>query len=633
MKGWVWVPDGDENPADLTTKPVAVKDIGAESMWQRGPAFLYLPEDQWPIKTSFSKEKLEGEMMVHHVEVVYNCIDKKLQKTLVNCDRYWKLMGSTARLLRLNRGLPGVSTGASHLKSLYTVVAKEPTIQELDEAVLYWVKKAQEMMEADLAKSVPREKTGRGDPALRVKITGRYKALAPKKDENGVWRVGTRMNSCIPFTNDGRPPILLPFNHRVTWLLMLQVHKDAGDVGAEATLAAFRQRGYWVPQGGKMAKSLRSKCVPCRKLDAACQKIPLGPIPDARLAQPVAWGRTELDLFGPYWCRGETDPRKKVKVWGIIMEDKNSTALHLDIVSGYSTDDVLAALRRFASVRGWPAVITSDPGSQLESASGKLAPWWDSMGEKLESFAAKKKCKWEISPANSPWRQGTVESRIAVVKRLIKRALGDNRLTATEFQTTLIEIGSTCNEKPLALSQPKEDGTYTVITANHLLMGRSMAAMPDDSNLCEELNYKSRYHLINAMTTAFWNLWAVVCAPKLVRAGKWRESSVRDVQVGDLEMVTDKNAIKSKYRLGIILEATKSSDGRVRSTVVQYFLPHTNKASNAKGKRGREITITRSAQRLAVILAVEEQERPLFVVEGEEKYEVVAAESTANETD
>ena len=160
-----------------------------------------------------------------------------------------------------------------------------------------------------------------------------------------------------------------------------------------------------------------------------------------------------------------------------------------------------------------------------------------------------------------------------------------------------------------------------------------MAAMPDDSNLCEELNYKSRYHLINAMTTAFWNLWAVVCAPKLVRAGKWRESSVRDVQVGDLEMVTDKNAIKSKYRLGIILEATKSSDGRVRSTVVQYFLPHTNKASNAKGKRGREITITRSAQRLAVILAVEEQERPLFVVEGEEKYEVVAAESTANETD
>ena len=34
---------------------------------------------------------------------------------------------------------------------------------------------------------------------------------------------------------------------------------------------------------------------------------------------------------------------------------------------------------RFGALRGWPALIRSNPGSQLESASGKLESWWSSM--------------------------------------------------------------------------------------------------------------------------------------------------------------------------------------------------------------------------------------------------------------
>ena len=34
----------------LTTRPQSPLTLGPESVWQRGPDFLYLPENQWPVK-------------------------------------------------------------------------------------------------------------------------------------------------------------------------------------------------------------------------------------------------------------------------------------------------------------------------------------------------------------------------------------------------------------------------------------------------------------------------------------------------------------------------------------------------------------------------------------------------------
>ena len=37
---------------------------------------------------------------------------------------------------------------------------------------------------------------------------------------------------------------------------------------------------------------------------------------------------------------------------------------------------MIETLRKFAALRGWPSVISSDPGSQLVSAAGKMECWW-----------------------------------------------------------------------------------------------------------------------------------------------------------------------------------------------------------------------------------------------------------------
>ena len=79
--------------------------------------------------------------------------------------------------------------------------------------------------------------------------------------------LGLRMSAHVPFTADGEPPVLLPHGHRFTLLMMEKMHRLCGHGGADATLAAFWQRGFWAPQGGKLAKKVRNSCVLCRRAD------------------------------------------------------------------------------------------------------------------------------------------------------------------------------------------------------------------------------------------------------------------------------------------------------------------------------------------------------------------------------
>ena len=274
--------------------------------------------------------------------------------------------------------------------------------------------------------------------------TGRFRKLAPMKDEKGVWRVGSRISGYVPFTLDSTMPAILPSEHRVTLLLMQMAH-EFSHAGQDGTLARFRSKGYWCVKAGCLAKKVKSQCILCRKISHVLLHQPMGGLPEELLKTAVAWGYCQLDLFGPFKCRGDVNPRTSKKTWGMIIVDCNSGAVHLDIVQDYSTNAVLLTLRRFGALRGWPKIICSDPGSQLESASGKLDNWFVTMSDSLRNLGSSKNFKWEISPADSPWRQGKAERKVGIVKKLIRLSVGDTRLTPVELQTILLEVSNICN--------------------------------------------------------------------------------------------------------------------------------------------------------------------------------------------
>lgn len=64
---WYWIPS-DQNPADFTTRVTSPSLINSESVWQKGPEFLYHPFEKWPIKQDVEVKEI-SDIIVQHAAV------------------------------------------------------------------------------------------------------------------------------------------------------------------------------------------------------------------------------------------------------------------------------------------------------------------------------------------------------------------------------------------------------------------------------------------------------------------------------------------------------------------------------------------------------------------------------------
>ena len=540
LHNWAWI--GTElNPADWCTKPRSTEKI-SESFWVDGPAFLRQDVDSWPIKRSFKTERLEGEMVIgKKLSVFFQAVAVDILGQLLNRSSCWKrLVRVLCWILRLTKkhvtSGGGITAGLSPKPDFLTA-------DELVRAKIVMIKYAQKDIAVELSLAAK-------------KGTGRYRKLSPHLGDDGLWRIGERLKNHVPFTRDNKMPVILPPSHRLALLVMRDAHQFS-HAGQDGTLSHFRMNGFWTVRAGHLAKRVKTRCVPCRKVDGKLMSQVMGGIPKERFSDLKPWAYCQVDLFGPITCRGDANSRATKKTWCLIVEDANSGGVYLDVVSNYSADAVLMTIKRFGSLRGWPSLIQSDPGSQLVSAGGILVAWWDELKKPLQAFAAsesknKDVFKWEISPADSPWRQGKAERLISIVKRLVKLSVGDTKLTSLELQTALMEIADLCNERPLGGVLPREDGTFEVVTPNQLLLGRSGNAVPDDSTVLGNLPMTARYRAVSHVSTSFWHRWCTFVGPSLVTQQKWHQKS-RNIVVGDLVMIADSNKIKNKYKMGIVV--------------------------------------------------------------------------------
>ena len=170
-----------------------------------------------------------------------------------------------------------------------------------------------------------------------------------------------------------------------------------------------------------------------------------------------------------------------------------------------------------------------------------------------------------------------------------------------------------CNERPLGLSKPREDGTYDLITPNNLLLGRSQNILPDDAGLADSLPISSRYRLVRHVTDVFWQQWSQQVSPGLVVRQKWHKRE-RNLCVGDLVLICEQSKVKAKYKMGVVDEVTENRQGVVRSALVRYCVVE-------KNPHGKDIVTTtyvkRSVQRLVLVMPLEEMSSTVVVKEHE----------------
>ena len=136
------------------------------------------------------------------------------------------------------------------------------------------------------------------------------------------------------------------------------------------------------------------------------------------------------------------------------------------------------ALRRFASLRGLPEKIFSDPGSQLVGAERELKEDWQRINcDVLQRNSVLNGTTWVFGPADSLWHQGAVESLIKEAKHAIHFSVSNQRLSVPEFLTVCSEVSSLLNEHPID-TKLSTDSTTNILTPNSLLLGRATALIP-----------------------------------------------------------------------------------------------------------------------------------------------------------
>ena len=339
---WYWV-ESDNNIGNWITRGKRPNDIDADSDWQRGPRFLRLPESEWPISKVICKQESADQLKRATTMHTTTKDDSLAERININkYSSYKQLLRVTARVLSLYKRKP--STGLKN-------ATKTLIPDDIAKAKTFWILEAQRSMASD------------------VKI-GKYKRLCPRTREDGAIVVGSRTSKWMHMSYDKSEEILLPREHRFSLLYAEHVH-GIGHHGVSTTVSKIRLR-FWIPKIRNMVSSIRHKCVICKKLDGNLSVQTMGQLPEERLKPSPPWHNTAIDLFGPLKIRDQVKRRTIGKCYGVLFNCMSTRAVHIDLSSDYSTEAFLLVLRRFASLRGYPAKLYSDNGPQLVSANEEL---------------------------------------------------------------------------------------------------------------------------------------------------------------------------------------------------------------------------------------------------------------------
>jgi hypothetical protein len=286
-----------------------------------------------------------------------------------------------------------------------------------------------------------------------------------------------------------------------------------------------------------------------------------------------------------------------------LFTDVCSRAVHIESAFGYDTSSFLLALQRFTSIRGWPRVIFSDPGSQLVGAEKELVAMWEEMDRcTVYEASAEHGTQWFFGPADSPWQQGAVESLVKAAKRAIRLAVADHRLSVPEFMTVCAEVANILNERPLGISTDSAGGEVSIVTPNSQLIGRPFAR--NQGRWATSSDLKTRQRLVGSISEDFWKAWAKLYAPTLVYQRKWKQRS-RNLQAGDIVAVADTNPLRGQYKIARVVEVFPGVDGIVRKVTIAYKNFRVGERMH-EYTGSKDVVVVRSVQRLALLIPIDE---------------------------
>jgi len=524
---WSHVP-GVLNPADLPSRGCTASQL-LESNWWEGPAWLRKSTSEWP----------NEELKINEQEVITEKRKSKPDATnilVVNTEPPWYASKSDLRknvliMAWVLRAVAVFKLKKAKNSEVATHFENSLSIEELkaaEETIL-------RLLQID---SFPGEHNIiSGLPVIMM------------KDE--MWHVKTRLSNRQD--KEGfRYPIIVPHFGFVVDQIIRNEHENSMHAGVQVVMGNLREK-YWIIKGRRAVRRVLNRCVICRRYSQKKPYVTPAPLPEDRVKDAKVFEIVGVDLAGPLFMKG----KQNKKAWIVLFTCAVYRCIHLELVKSLSTEAFMDAFSRFVAIRGRPAVVYSDNGTNFVGSSNALKELDWTKITKDHGLAC---IKWKFNPPATPWWGGWWERMVRMVKELLRRTLGRSKIGYEKLRTCVYEISAIINRRPLCvMTEDPED--LRPLTPSMFLQEMDSPSI-SDRELLEEHNFQNmclyRKEFMDEIKVRFRREYL----SQLVNRGK--EKVVRELKVGDVALLGNDNKKRLEWILARVMEALPGKDGNVR---------------------------------------------------------------------
>lgn len=536
-----------DNAADPSSRGLLPAAMTQCSIHWNGPAFLKLPESQWPQSTWQvipSQELPEATTSSKSSLVISKSADN--DQLLLRFSSLTKMQRTIALIMRFRNLASGRHTSSASL-----------TRSELDESLLAAVRITQRTYFSALLRQLRSPLAAITPPTLAQ--------LAPFLDDQGVIRVGGRLRYAS-VSYDMKHPILLPKSSHLSTLLIRHYHLSFLHGGPKLILAML-SRKFWILSGRDAVRRFIYTCVTCTRMRASRPAPVMGDLPPARVELHRPFTHVGMDYGGPFMVKESRRRNAKTsKTYLALFICMSVKAVHLEVVSDLTTDAFLAALDRFVARRGIPSNIYSDCGTNYVGAARQLKALFDDPDLRMQA-SNRVASTWHFNPPAAPHFGGLWEAAIKSSKHHLRHVIGDQIFTIEELTTLVARVEGILNSRPLTqISSDPND--LCPLTPGHFLIGQPLLALPETNLGNVPLNRLDRWQLVRQCYQSFWKRWTTEYLSTLQGRGKWFKPTP-NLEVGDLVIVEAPNQPPTYWKMGRITAVHPGKDNVVRVATVK----------------------------------------------------------------
>ena len=593
-----------ENPADISSRSANLLDL-KQPLWQRGPAWLQLPESQWPApKVDFSIiDKTEGMRKKHiftyalsvHTPLVHpskhhkSSTGEKVTRPLsallrLGDDRkipfeqyyslYQEMLRKTAAIFACFRIWRSKLPKQKNI--LVTKNSEDNRFQitrsDHERALQFWIKQSQSTSFGKEVACLQRQDILPRDTPLLP--------LDPFLDNEGVLRVGGRLG-VSQVNGEQKHPIILPKGHPFVRALVKYMHTENRHMGVDQLHFLIRER-YWILQARQLIRSTVRGCLSCARLTARRRHPKMSALPPGRTtldAKHPCWTFVGVDLTGEIKLkrtgRGLGSPEKGYIVLYTCM---SSRAVYLDLITSNTTEDFLMSFKRLCGENGLPQRMFSDQAGYFHRARAELGESFTALNRAMTEASNAYEFSWEMNVQMNPHAAGAWERMIKIVKNALLKVVRDAYLTHIEFLTVLKEVQGLVNDRPLV---SMSEDAIDAITPSLLVRGRKMKVFEEnfgDCSLKDIQGAQNRWKHRSAVMNQFFRVWSKQYRLSLQQRRKWHTKQP-EVKAGDIVVLHQPVVKRGYWPLARVIEVIPGRDNAIRT--VKLHLPQYDGKGNS----------------------------------------------------